>query len=592
MVLMRSAARTILAKQKPAVVTSSPKMELSAPTTAKQSSRWEMSGRIQETIDSEDDEFSDIEGTEDAKSGPPVTSCDGQIACRVLLCAAVHAASSSEALLLAEAAHDADRNSPGAMAHLAWRLALFVPHTRDVQAHLALETQVIGLVRCAAAMLPRPLKLALSRLVALRLACAAAMSGGWELCADLAEGVLSASLMERDALVVAVAAHSALRRHHRSAELLAFGRAQFPGCTLLGILRLVADGHEEHSAEAGSSDPPLLLALLSSLESLLRYVLCGRGASGGADADQAAAAGHREPDWSNTQEVSWRLAGYLNILGRVALQRGFASVATAAVALLAELVDAPFAWKSAAATGVDMLSASWGLRGALALSNNANSEARGALLRAVALNGENDEALALLGIAELREVGLHVAQGVAAAEGAERQAARTPSSALVEQFPIPSTAQSPVFSTPKFVFGSPGVSRRNSSSLARPQFSDVAVGATSAQAIGFFRSPPGAGSGSSPTIFDTPSQTRAEYEKPDNAASCATNAKLMTAVFFAQRALRCNRRSVLAYQCIGEAAYRLGDMGLAAEALQEATRLESQAPGLPTWLLLPLVVAR
>ncbi len=180
-----------------------------------------------------DDDFSDREGG-DPMAATASAMPDGfgssdvpgeqHGASRLLAFAAAHSASAREALLLAEAACDAHPTSVGAIGQLAWRLALFRPHLRDAQAHVAAGQRVAVLVHAVAAMLLAPsplsaghsLQKAASRVVALRTAAAAGLCGNWAQCAELAEGVLAASLLERAALLIAATAHAALGRRHRT----------------------------------------------------------------------------------------------------------------------------------------------------------------------------------------------------------------------------------------------------------------------------------------------------------------------------------------------------------------------------------------
>ena len=113
-------------------------------------------------------------------------------------------------------------------------------------------------------------------------------------------------------------------------------------------------------------------------------------------------AGHQEHNWSNTHDVSSRLISCYNLVARIALRLNFTSAAKIAQAQLTELLET-FANLPAVPAGVtNQASLSWCLRGIVSLHCGSPAEARQFLLRSVECDVHNDEALAMLSMAELQ----------------------------------------------------------------------------------------------------------------------------------------------------------------------------------------------
>jgi hypothetical protein len=490
------------------------------------------------------------------------------------------------------------------MSSLAWHLALFVPHTHDLQAHVALEQRVRELAQqfCArhALITTRTTLPAMTRLCALRMAGAAGLSGSWEICADLAESVLGASLLERRALVIAALAHSASLGHKnesRCRELLQYGRAAFAGWMPTALLAAAACGREARlglgSVGGGGLNGAsavcagaVLVELLTPLQALTRYVLGGQQLQG-ATVEAAVATGHSEAGWASTEDLAWRLAGYLNIAGRIALECGVVSAAVTAFAMLSELLASGFL-QTTGSGGPEMVSAAWSLKGAIALScGRPADEARAALQLAVAVNTDYAEPLALLGLVEIKEQ-LELRSGPKLSP--RRDPANPPTSSMVQESsprlcPDLEEATAVAGGSPAW---SPQMARAGMS--GRRESSQDLVG--SPLAAGYSESSP-------VSAFDTAAADHAlaagdERSQTTSNSSSGSGAGggCAAGIFFAQRALRCDRRCVLAYQCLGQGLFFAGDVSGAAAALKRAADLEAEAPLVPPYLLLPLLFSR
>ena len=561
-----------------------------------------------------DDEYSDPEGEESGAAARTrfVREKGLDSAVLLLLCAASQEENAREALLHAEAAYeaamqaakpDSTRSIIACQVAFAWRLALYVRRTHDVTQHEQLEKKALELVHLAASSViaqpSRPPVVVsmkpVTRLHVLQLACTAGLCHDWPRCADLSERVVACSRLEVDGIIVAVLAHSALKNRDRCEALLSFARAQFPTHTVVATLQLM---HEDERRRLMCESEVTLVAaadsisrILTTLERTASYALHGQGAnqsgSGGSSVgsnsdafEEVTIAGHQEHNWSNTHDVSSRLISCYNLVARIALRLNFTSAAKIAQAQLTELLET-FANLPAVPAGVtNQASLSWCLRGIVSLHCGSPAEARQFLLRSVECDVHNDEALTMLSMAELQ-----IAQ--------DEQLSRSSCTSLTSTQPATTTG-SPLLlrkrSSPNFV------SATNTKNTNTSSISDASQ-QTPLRAVM---------SGASPLVSDFPDVEDSSYNSTerttflqrqelkglganDDELALQFTSRVHLAMFYAQRALRCNRRSIPALQSLGRAMLAIGNVKGAAEVFAQAAALECRQPLLPLVSVLPLI---